>query len=51
MCLLNIHLITVDEGSFLCCEVTFQMPFNKSSSLTYSLTEFSFQVQIDGVKN
>lgn len=36
MCLLNIHLITVDEGPLLCSGVTFQMPFNKSSSLTYS---------------
>lgn len=35
MCLLNIHLITVDEGPLLCWEVTFQMPFNKSSSLTF----------------
>lgn len=50
MCLLNIHLITVDEGPFLCHEVTFQMPLNKYSSLTYSLTGFSFQVQIDQVK-
>lgn len=36
MCLLNINLITVDEGPLLCRGVTFQMPFNKSSSLTYS---------------
>lgn len=45
MCLLNIHLITVDEGPLLCREVTFQMPFDKSSSLTYPLTDFSFQVE------
>lgn len=47
MRLLNIHLITVDEGPLLCREVTFQMPFSKSSSLTYSLTDFSFRVEKD----
>lgn len=44
MCMLNIHLITIDEEPFVCHEVTFQMPVNKSSSLTYS---FLVEVQID----
>lgn len=47
MCLLNIHLITIEEEPFLCHEVTFQLPFNKSSSLTYS---FLVQVQIYQLK-
>lgn len=50
MCLLNIHPITIDEEPFLCCGVTFQMPLNKSSRLTYSLTKFLFQVHIDQMK-